>query len=211
MTLTDATTFREVMRLPAAEAPQPGRWYVAHNSAGRDDRAARILRENDFEIYIPMTAEMKVLPQRKLSAKQRRSTIPRLQRVLKPLFPRYFFVQLDFRAGWRTIFNRAGLHGVLAVPNSARRLPAEVDPAIISSLKSREINGAIEDVQKLVYEIGETVRISGGALAGINGIVQDCPPGALSELDEAASIKLLVALLGRQSVVELSIFDVEKV
>jgi len=192
---------------------QDMRWYVVHNGSGHDDKAARILRENQFETYIPMKAEMKVMPQRKLSARQRRSLIPVVRRELRPLFPRYFFVRFDLRQeGWTSVFDRAGLRGVLAVPNSVRRLPAEIDGRIISALRNKEMNGAIpEDVPiERIYEIGERVRIKGGPFSGHNAKVEECPPGQLSGLDEAASVKLLVALLGRETVVEMSIFDIAK-
>lgn len=190
------------------------RWYVVHNGAGHDEKAQRILGENRFETYVPMTAEMKVMPQRKLSAKQRRSLIPVVKRVLRPLFPRYFFVRFDLRReGWAKVFERAGLHGVLAVPDSVRRLPAEVGDGVIEALRKQEVSGAIPletRVAALAYAIGENVRIKGGPLRGHNGVVEDCPAGALSELDESASVRLLVACFGGQSVVSMPIFDIEK-
>ncbi len=161
-----------------------------------------------------MTAEMKVTPQRKLSAKQRRSLIPVVKRVLRPLFPRYFFVRFDLRReGWGAVFDRAGLHGVLANPGSMRRLPAEIGEGVIMGLRKQEQNGAIPietRVAQLTYAIGEQVRISGGPLTGHNGAVEECPQGALCDLDESASVRLLVSLFGRQSVVSMSIFDIEK-
>lgn len=197
-----------------SSTPSRPRWYVAHNGAGHDERAKRILEDSGYETYVPMTAEMKVTPQRKLSAKQRRSLIPVVKRVLRPLFPRYFFVQFDLeQEGWAGVFERAGLHGVLAVPGSTRRLPAEVHAGVIAGLKGQEVNGAIPAetrIQQVAYAIGEQVRISTGAFVGHNGTVDECPKGALCDLDESASVRLLVSLFGRQSVVEMSIFDIEK-
>lgn len=190
------------------------KWYVVHNGTGHDDRVQRILGENNFETYVPMIREMKVLPQRKLSAKQRRSLIPVVKPVLKPLFPRYFFVHFDLRReGWAAVFDRAGLHGVLATADHARRLPAEIDESVITALREEEISGAIPvetRTRQLVYAIGEKVRIKGGPLAEHDGVVDDCPDGPLSSLDESASVRLLVSLFGRQSVVSMSIFDIEK-
>ncbi len=202
------------MEAHAMIAEPNARWYVVHNGSGHDDRAERILGESSFETYVPMLAEMKVMPKRKLSAKQRHSVIPVVKRVLRPLFPRYFFVHFDLRReGWGAVFDRAGLHGVLANPERARRLPAEIDAGVIAALRKQEVSGAIPEatrVHQIAYAIGEEVRISGGPFTGHNGHVEDCPEGPLSSLDESASVRLLVSLFGRQSVVSMSIFDIEK-
>lgn len=197
-------------------------WYVVHNAAGNDRRALETLKRTEFEVYYPAEGIKKLVPKRKLSQKQRRSMIPVYERILKPLFARYFFVRFDLARGdWHDVFALAGIQGVLFTDDSPRPLPARVADSEIARFKSHEVDGAIptEVVRKFLmretdeeaapYRIGEEVRISEGPFAGHNGTVDSLPKDG-EPLDESARLKLLVSLFGRKSVVEMALSDIEK-
>lgn len=189
-------------------------WYVAHNGSGHDERAKEVLEREGFEFYYPLRSEMKRTPKRKLTARRRNSSIPVMQRVLKPLFLRYFFVRFDLRRpDWRSVFERGGLHGMLAQSDSKYRLPAPIADVEIEALKAQEVDGAIPGdtpVSSFRYCKGEKVRILDGVFRGFNAVVDEAPDSLVADLDESATVRLLVSLLGRASVYEMSIFDIEK-
>lgn len=198
----------------ATEATSTARWYVAHNGSGRDLRAKETLQRARFEVYYPAAAEMKLVPRNQLSQKQRRSMIPVYKRVLKPFFPRYFFVRFDFaRRDWHEVFALAGLNGIIYADDATHPLPAPIEDSVIARIKAGEVDGAIPAAmiaRRFAYEIGEEVRISDGPFAGFNAVVSDIPNLPIDALDESARLKLLVALFGRKSVVEMPLASIEK-
>lgn len=198
----------------ATEATSAARWYVAHNGSGQDGRAKETLLRARFDVYYPAQAMMKLVPRNQLSQKQRRTMIPVYKRVLKPFFPRYFFVRFDLaRPDWHDVFALAGLNGIIYTDDATHPLPAPIDDSVIARIRAGEVDGAIPAAtvaSKFVYEIGEEVRISLGPLAGFNAIVSDIPSSPIESLDESARLKLLVALFGRKSVVEMPLANIEK-
>jgi transcriptional antiterminator NusG len=201
-------------RVRASQSTSAARWYVAHNGSGHDVRAKETLQRAKFEVYYPAEGVMKLMPRKKLSQKQRRSMIPIYKRVLKPFFPRYFFVRFDFaRSDWHEVFALAGLNGIIYTDDATHPLPAPISDGVIARIKAGEVDGAIPAVtmaKKFAYEIGEEVRISVGPFAGFNAIVDNIPDMPIEALDDSARLKLLVALFGRDSVVEMPLADIEK-
>lgn len=206
---TERASRRAALREGAGGEPH---WYVAHSGSGRDERAIEILRQENVEHYYPQVREITYKPRDRMSAKQRRSGIPVKEVRERPLFPRYFFLLLDLRAGWwRAALERAGLRGLIC--DGSETLPCSVLAREIASIRAREINGVVPEtvsVRQILYRVGEQVRINEGPFAGFNATVEKLLEEPLAGLDESARIKLLVSLFGRASVVELPLCDIEK-
>lgn len=181
------------------------RWYVVHCFGQSDHHVLDWLDRAKFEFYYPLVREMRLLPRKKLSHAQRRSGIPIMRPKEVPLFPRYVFTRFDIEdRGWREIFKFAGVGGMVCAGN----LPAPIADAEIERWRSHEIDGAVpgKTPAKVIFELGEVVRIIDGPFAGFNGIMER----TIEELDEHTRLTVLLSLFGRATKAELGIAQVEK-
>ena len=145
-------------------------WIVVHTQAQRERLAVEHIRNQGFETYCPLF-------------KRRISHARSVQEVLRPLFPGYVFVALDpQREQWRPLISTVGVRAVLR--NGDR--PSTLDPKFIEALRAREVAGAI--TQPIApYEVGDRVRITGGAFGGL--------VASVLRLDDAKRLTVLLSLL----------------
>jgi len=195
--------------------PHVARWRVGFSVNSSMNRALAELRRayGDTSVYYPMVRELRPVPKRKLAPYLRDSPFAPLESSVFPLWPRYFFVKLSLTDGeWCKVFKEAQVRGMVC-DSDGTRLPAEVIDCNIEALRAQEIDGAIPStatIKRIVYEVGQEVRIIAGPLQGHDGIVEQVPDIPVEQLDETARLRLLVNMFGGKSVVELSITDIEK-
>lgn len=126
-------------------------WLVVNTHPHREHFAIENLERQKFEAYCP---------QMRKTLRSRRG----MREVLRPLFPNYVFVHVDVadRAVWRPILSTYGVRRVVRFGDQTPTL----DAAFITALRNREIDGAVVKPVS-PYEVGQDVRISGGAFDGI--------------------------------------------
>lgn len=148
------------------------RWYAVYTQPRSEQKAATHLRNQGFEIYLPVE-------------NRRRSHARRIEIVRAPFFPRYLFVAVDVEtARWRAINSTVGAVGMVQTGDR----PAAVPEEVIAALRAREdANGAI-DLRRPDFPAGTPLRVTNGPLADVVG---------LFELGDDDRVTLLLELLGR--------------
>jgi transcription antitermination factor NusG len=106
------------------------------------------------------------------------------------LFPGYIFVWVELQ--WHQIYRVPGV--VRIIGNDAG--PEHVPPAVIDGLREREVDGLIQLPERQQLRPGARVRITGGPLRGLEGLVADMSGGA--------RVGVLLQLLGAQRRIEVS-------
>jgi len=128
-----------------------------------------------------------------------------------PMFPRYVFMRLDLSAGtWREISKVVGIGGMLCEGD----LPVCVSDELIRKLRDRESDLAVagvEETMRVVFDVGEEVRIGDGVFFGHKAIVEEAIDLPLEDVDADTRIKVAVSLFGRPASLELELFQVDKV
>lgn len=189
-------------------------WYAVHCIGAPDERLHDCGQRVGWEVYIPKTRELRAIPKRKLPLNKRNSPFPVMAAQEVPLFPRYPLIKMDLTDPYRhDLFELLGVQGILCDGSGNKPQPAPIDEAFILALRAQEKGGvipAIATLKQLVYDIGEQVRIRGGAFAGHNAEVAHLPDVPIEALDADHRLKLLVVLFGRKTVVEMTLGDIEK-
>ncbi|HEY9164362.1 MAG TPA: transcriptional activator RfaH [Magnetovibrio sp.] len=149
-------------------------WFVVRTRSREEDRAAKHLRNQGFEVYLPRYLKQ---------IRHARKT----EQVLRPLFPTYLFVRMDLEnARWRSIDGTLGVISLVKVGNH----PQPVASVIVEAIRAEEDkDGAVRLAPKGLRR-GDVVRVSEGAFA-------DCT-GLLEEVNDGKRAVLLLALLGRE-------------
>ncbi len=162
-------------------------WYVVHCRVNSEQRAEINLQRQDYEVWLP------------LYHKTRRHA-RRVETVLRPLFPRYLFIQLDLsRQPWRPILSTFGVHNIVA----DRDGPLAIGDDIIAALRQRANSEGIFEISRRAFKPGDEVRVQGGPMADLEGIFQ-------SELD-TNRVLILLKLMGREVRVSVAGRDVEPI
>lgn len=195
------------------------RWRLMQVGDGLGKGDVRLLDRMQIEIYRPLIRSITFVPRDRLSHSQRRSVIRPTREKIEPFFPGYaFFSFSEDDARWREVFKMVGVRGLVC----ANHQPVDVSWEMIQKIQAREIDGAVPSETKLSefpFLLGEQVRVADGPFASFSGHITDLPAGisevdlgnlTIAELDESFRVKLLVDIFGRQTPVELSLYQIEK-
>ncbi len=173
------------------------RWYIIHVHSGFEKQVAATIKEDSarknleaqiLEVVIPHETVVEVRQNKR-------------HHVDRKFFPGYILVQMDLtNESWNLVKNTNKVTGFLGQGNKPSPMPESEAQRIIAMSK-----GASERPRSLItYVVGEQVRVSDGPFASFNGIVEDVD-------EEKSRLKVVVAIFGRSTPVELEFTQVEKI
>ncbi len=177
----------------------PGDWFVIHSYAGYEKRvkgnlANRItslnMEDYIFQIEVP-EEEVKEIKN------------GQLKQVKRNIYPGYVLVRMELNdESWSCVRNTPGVTGF--VGNSHHPSPLPLDEAE-SMLAPRSLKQSAKiDIREINFTIGEAVTVMDGPFATL--------PASISEImPEQAKLKVLVSIFGRETPVELSFHQVQKI
>lgn len=162
------------------------RWYVIHSKPRQEQRALINLQQQGFECFLPLLAVQKL----------RNGA---LQIVQEPLFARYLFIHLSTDQGaqsWAPIRSTQGVSRLLVFGGQ----PARVDDQLIELLRVQ--CEQLSTQPDHLFSKGDQVQITKGPFAGLQATFQ------MDDGERRAMV--LIEILGKQSKLELSPGDLQK-
>ena len=181
-----------------ALATAAGDWFVVHSYAGYEKKvkgnlANRVqalnMEDYIFQVEVPEEEVMEV----KNGARKM---------VKRNIYPGYVLVRMDLTdESWSVVRNTPGVTGF--VGNAHNPSPLSMDE-VEKILAPRPVKKADKADMKFVdFEVGESVTVMDGPFATL--------PASISEImPEQAKLKVLVSIFGRETPVELSFAQVQK-
>ena len=173
------------------------RWYVVHVYSGMEksvqrtlvDRIARAGLENSFgQILVPSEEVVEVKGGKKSITERR-------------IFPGYVLVEMDLTdETWHLVKSTSRVTGFLG--GSGNR-PAPISEKEVEKILSQMEEGVEKPRPKILFEVGEMVRVKEGPFADFNGNVEEVNY-------EKSKVRVLVTIFGRSTPVELDFAQVEK-
>ena len=185
--------FRRALRTAA------GDWYVVHSYAGYEKKvkgnlANRVqalnMEDYVFQVEVP---EEEVMEIKNGQRKQ----------VKRNVFPGYVLVRMDLTdESWSCIRNTPGVTGFVGNAHHPSPLSLLEVENILAPRPSKK--GDKAEIKVIDFEIGESVTVMDGPFATL--------PASISEImPEQAKLKVLVSIFGRETPVELSFHQVQKI
>jgi len=185
-------------------------WFIARCLHGTDKHAIAVLKRYQVPTYYPKIVELKPVALRHLSHSQRISGVTMQRPVQSPLFPRYVLIQVHaVTLNFDLVFEEAGIGGFAFKGERIARLTA----AEVGRIRAHEGGGGLIDGKKslrVVFGIGEEVTITDGPFASFPGVVEHGLDVAIGDLDPTTRLKVAVDIFGRQTPVELELYQVAK-
>ena len=173
------------------------RWYVVHAYSGFENQVKKALEErikragmeDSFgEILVPTeeVVEMK-------EGQQRRSE--------RKFFPGYVLVQMDMTDDtWHLVKEVPRVMGFIG---ASRGKPTPISDAEADQILNRVREGVEKPRPKVLFEVGEVVRVTDGPFNDFNGVVEEVNY-------EKSRLRVAVLIFGRSTPVELDFSQVEK-
>ena len=173
------------------------RWYVVHVYSGMEksvhkamvERIERAGLQDKFgRILVPSEEVIEVKGGQKSISERR-------------IFPGYVLVEMDLTdETWHVIKNTPRVTGFLG--GSGNR-PSPISEKEVAKILSQMEEGVEKPRPKVLFEVGEMVRVKEGPFADFNGNVEEVNY-------EKSKVRVSVAIFGRSTPVELDFSQVEK-
>ena len=174
-------------------------WYVVHTYSGYENKVKTSLEKAIENRHMQRYFEDIQIPMEKIIEVDG----DKQKEVEDKIFPSYVLIKMIMSdESWHVVRNIRGVTGFVG-PGS-RPIPlsdAEVK-ALGIDLSGEEGTAAAAEV-KLLFAVGDTVRIHSGLLEGSTGVVESISP-------DMKRVRVTVAMFGRDTSMELDVGDVKK-
>jgi len=183
----------------AALRSAPGEWFVVHSYAGYEKKVKgnlvnriQSLNMEDFIFQIEVPEE-----------EVRELKNGAIKVVKRNVFPGYVLVRMELTdESWSCVRNTPGVTGF--VGNAHHPSPLTLtDVENILAPRPLKKGGKIE-MKDVDYSIGESITVMDGPFATLPATISEIMP-------EQAKLKVLVSIFGRETPVELSFHQVQKI
>lgn len=173
------------------------KWYVIHTQTGAEERAKAGLESRMATTALKQYIEEIVVPTEQVSevrgGKKRIST--------RKFFPGYIILKMDMnKESWYLVKTTPGITGFIG----PGKRPQPLTENEVNNILKRTVETESKPSPKIVFEIGEAVRIAQGPFANFNGSVMEVYP-------DRGKLKVSVSIFGRATLVELEYWQVEKI
>jgi transcriptional antiterminator NusG len=182
----------------AAAAVSKKRWYVVHAYSGMEKSVQRALterieragmQEQFGQILVP-TEEVVDVKNGQKSVTERR------------FFPGYVLVEMEMTdESWHLVKNTSKVTGFIGGKSNR---PTPISSKEVDEIMRQMQDGIEKPRPKVLYEVGELVRIKDGPFTDFNGNVEEVNY-------EKSRVRVSVTIFGRATPVELEFGQVEKV
>lgn len=170
-------------------------WYVLHTHTGYENQVKEALYQKFREqgrdtsigdIMIPSEAVVELKKGRKKISTRK-------------FFPGYIMIELDLTdETWHLVNSLPKVTGFVGGSN-----PAPLSGAEVNKIRQQVEEGAERPTPKVLFSMGESVRVVDGPFTNFNGVVKEVN-------EEKGKLKVLVTIFGRATSVELEFLQVEK-
>ncbi|MCF6289713.1 MAG: transcription termination/antitermination protein NusG [Desulfobacterales bacterium] len=170
------------------------KWYIVHTYSGFEEKVKTTLLEriraagqevHFGEILVPTEQVLEMIKGTKKTTERK-------------FFPGYILVNMDL--------NNETWHTVRSTPKVTGFVGNDLNPPSLSDDDAMKIIGRIKDgakkpKPKVVYEVGDQVRVIDGPFANFQGVVDEVFP-------DKGRVRVMVSIFGRSTPVELEFVQV---
>ena len=171
------------------------RWYVVNTYSGHENKVKQNLEHRVSTMGQKRHVRQVVVPTESTSEMKDGQKVT----VEKRTMPGYVLVNMDLNeSSWQVVKGTPGVTGFVGASNE----PVPLTQGEVDRLLHREV--AVRERKRATFTIGETVKVISGPLSDFSG--------EIAEINEdAARLKVLVSIFGRETPVEVGFDQVKKI
>jgi transcriptional antiterminator NusG len=171
-------------------------WYVVHTFSGYEQKVKAALEErirsmgkaDKFgEILVPVEKVMELVKGKKKTSSRK-------------FFPGYILVQMELDDDtWHVVKETPKVTGFVGGTTN----PAPVSDEEVRTITQQMEEGAVKPKPRVLFSVGESVKVVDGPFVDFNGIVEEVRP-------DKGKLRVLISIFGRATPVELDFVQVER-
>ena len=171
------------------------RWYAVNTYSGHENKVKQNLEHRVHSLGQERNVRTIVIPTEQISELKDGQKVQTERRTM----PGYVLVNMDLNEdSWSLVKNTPGVTGFVG----SRNKPVPLSPPEVDRLLHRE-SAADRPRARAQFDVGETVKVISGPLSDFSG--------EIAEINEdAARLKVLVSIFGRETPVEVGYDQVKK-
>ena len=176
-----------------------GDWYVVHSYAGYEKRVKGNLQNRIASLNMEDYIFQVEVPEEEITEIKNGQR----KQVKRNIYPGYVLVRMELTdESWSAVRNTPGVTGF--VGNAHHPTPLSLDE-VEKILAPRPVKKeAKAEIKHVDYEVGESVTVMDGPFATLPATISEIMP-------EQLKLKVLVSIFGRETPVELSFNQVQKI
>lgn len=173
------------------------RWYVVHVFSGMEKSVHKALMERIERAGLQTHFGQVLIPSEEvIEVKGGQKSITE-----RRIFPGYVLIEMDLTdETWHLVKNTNRVTGFLG---GAGNRPTPISSKEVEKIMSQMEEGVEKPKPKVLFEVGELVRVKEGPFTDFNGNVEDVNY-------DKSKVRVSVAIFGRATPVELDFSQVEK-
>ena len=172
------------------------KWYVVHTQTGSEEKARAGLQGRMATTELKQYVGEIIVPTEQVA--EIRGGKKRI--TARKVFPGDLIVKMDMnKESWYLVKTTPGITGFIG----PGRRPTPISEEEVKAILQRTEDTETKPTPKIIFEIGESIRIAQGPFANFNGSVMELYP-------ERGKLKVSVSIFGRSTLVELEYWQVEK-
>ncbi|MDY3331746.1 MAG: transcription termination/antitermination protein NusG [Pelistega sp.] len=174
------------------------RWYVVHVFSGMEKKVHSSLLERIEQQGLQNSFGRILVPTEEVVESRGGTRAVSERRI----FPGYVLVEMEFSdEAWHLVKSTPRVTGFLGGGSNSR--PTPIPKHEVERLLSQIEEGGEKPRPKVLFEVGESLRIKEGPFADFNGVVEEVNY-------EKNKVRVNVMIFGRSTPVELDFSQVEK-
>jgi transcription termination/antitermination protein NusG len=175
------------------------KWYVVHTYSGFEEKAKQALLERAKSEGLAARVGDVFVPK---VAKEQTTKTGKKKTIEKTSYPGYIIVQLSLDDHTRLLVkNTPKITGFVGDSRNPRPLTDQEVLRLRSPEAAKEQAAAVQ--RQVQFEKGETVKVIDGPFTNFDGVVDEVKP-------DKSKLRVLVAIFGRETPVELDFTQVKK-
>lgn len=172
------------------------RWYVLHVYSGFEKKVKQSIEEQAKQAGMDDKIVQVLVPSEEVVDVRRGTKVTSDRKF----FPGYILLQMEMTDhAWHLVQNTPKVSGFLGT----KERPTPISEVEAERILNQVQEGVERPKPSVIFEIGDSVRVTDGPFTSFNGQVEDVD-------EERSRIKVAVSIFGRSTPVELEYTQVEK-
>ena len=173
------------------------RWYVINTYSGHENKVKHNLEHRVETMGEQSHVRQVMVPTEQVSELKDGRKV----QVEKRTMPGYVLVNMEMTDNaWSLVKNTPGVTGFVG----SRNKPLPLSVPEVDRLMHRESGAAERQRPRAQFDVGESVKVVAGPLSDFSGEIAEIN-------DDAAKLKVLVSIFGRETPVEVTYDQVKKI
>lgn len=178
-------------------------WYIVNTYSGHENKVAENLRKKIASLNLENQISDVLVVEQDEPVIDKKTKLPTGKFKKKNLYPGYIFVEMEMTDNtWYQVRNTPGVTGIAGSAGGGQK-PNPVTREEMEPVLKRM--GRVDETMYSRYNVGDTVKVINGPLAGSQGEI-------IAPIDKAThTIRIKTTFFGRETPTDVDFADIEKI